>query len=131
MSSRQEVYNSLTFAQREALRCEEIKEIMRVRQNQLATGMTAGLAGAGYRLDDATFQRALANACATVTIAERLRKVGRIHNAFPKNKWESVAASIAVVIIVLVFILKQVIRASFSEKLTLYFNSFNPPIYTP
>lgn len=60
--SRSKIYASLSAEERTELGKEEIKEIMRIRENQIFRGMTKGLAGAGYRLDDVSFERALKNA---------------------------------------------------------------------
>ena len=66
---RQLIYSSLTPAQLHALKHEEIKEIILIRNAQIQSGMTTGLAKAGYYLPDVVFQRALTNAC--ISIAEK------------------------------------------------------------
>lgn len=60
--NRSKIYSLLSAEERVELGREEIKEIKRVRENQIFKGMTKGLAGLGYRLDDVAFERALNNA---------------------------------------------------------------------
>jgi hypothetical protein len=72
--SRSKIYASLSADERTELGKEELKEIMRIRENQIFRGITKGLAGAGYRLDDVSFERALKNAINRVSARKEQQK---------------------------------------------------------
>lgn len=74
---RQLIYSSLTPGQLHALKHEEIKEIILIRNAQIQSGLTTGLAEAGYYLPDELFQRALTNAY--ISIAEKQGDILKDH----------------------------------------------------